>query len=142
MTQWEDRLREHKQKLENEEATRESYEQATAAKAALLPQQQEFSMEIANNAVCFVLRTVGEIMTDNSLSPVIEKHGARTVGIVEHVGDIRIAVNIHARADGRVGVNVFGGLKDTLDEKVFDLGTDIEEIRDWFGNTIARYHNL
>jgi hypothetical protein len=111
------------------------------ALGALAPALKGYAIKIANEVIAPVLRDFAESMTDHAIHPVITDHG-RTLTVEGYIGSIRIAVNLHVRFDGRLGINVFGGTKDTLDESLFDLDTPNEPIRDWFGNTIADYFGM
>jgi hypothetical protein len=79
-----------------------------------------------------------EILTDQSNQPSVAERDARTMTIEGDVGGYRVAVNVHLPVDGRIDVNACFG-KSPPSHRGFTLKSTHGEVRDWFGDRLARY---
>lgn len=141
MAEWEDRFKAFRKKIDGDAEARKTYEAKAAENAAKIPQLRAYAHKVANEALVPVLQTINDTLTDQPLHPVITDHG-KTITLVAFLGNVRIAVNLHLRLDGRLGISAFGGLKDTLAEVTASLETGNAELQKWFGKTVADYFDL
>ncbi|QDT43455.1 hypothetical protein Pan241w_35560 [Gimesia alba] len=140
MSDWEERFQKLKQDNDAVLAAVKSEEQALSDAVALLPQQKVYAERIANEVVCDTLWRIDAILFDGGLNPVVTEHDSRMIGVVAEINNVRFAVNICSRLDGQTRITVFGGLKDTLGERIVDLDHDISDIQEWFADTIESYY--
>ena len=146
MTDWKKRIQ--RVKKQQDADTKVSAEQDAADNASQLARQKKYSAEIANNALCDVLRQIAEVFDDYVPDPVIIHHDNRTLGVEAHLNAEFFAVNIHSLTDGNIRIAVFGGpakepaKREALDEKIVEVDSDQKGIRDWFGDTIAKFYKL